>query len=119
MLQCVFPGSLTETRLQLLIVQGFSQNDAAIRFLQSQRTLQQGDGGTAAADATDLYNSAADLLSKAGMSGEQCFPPLLRPWLSLFWVSTYPSTVCLHCVSCCTLAAASMEISDGTVMYSH
>ena len=50
-------------------VQGFNQNDAALRFLQGQRTLQ-GGGNTAVADASQLYTNAADLLSKAGMTGE-------------------------------------------------
>jgi hypothetical protein len=47
---------------------GFNQNDAALRFLQGQRTLQ-GGGNTAVADASQLYTNAADLLSKAGMTG--------------------------------------------------
>jgi hypothetical protein len=49
--------------------QGFNQNDAALRFLQGQR-MQQGGGNTAVADASELYTNAADLLSKAGMTGE-------------------------------------------------
>jgi hypothetical protein len=53
----------------MLLLQGFNQNDAALRFLQSQRTLQGGTNA-AVADASELYSNAADLLTKAGMTGE-------------------------------------------------
>ena len=51
-------------------LQGFNQNESAIRFLQSQRTLQ-GGANAAAADASELYTNAADLLTKAGITGER------------------------------------------------
>jgi hypothetical protein len=34
--------------------------------------MQQGGANTAVTDASELYTNAADLLSKAGMTGESC-----------------------------------------------